>query len=113
MNSPKLTSVPQGTRWPSGASVDVAVLPITAEDLSSRLGLPLVRDIEDGFGAWAGIGGRLPSGQDVEFICYETRPQQVIVRVDTGVPYSAALDEVLQLVGLSRTQVIVNPIVGG
>jgi hypothetical protein len=113
MNSLKLTPVPQGTRWPSGDSVDIAVLPITADDLSSRIGLPLVQDIEDGLGAWSGTGGRLPSGREVEFVCYATRPRQVIVRVDKGAPYSAVLDEALQLVGLSRTEVRVNPLADG
>jgi hypothetical protein len=89
------------------------VLPITADELSSRIGLPLVHDIEDGLGAWAGIGGRLPSGRDVEFVCYATLPQQVILRVDKRAPYSNTLDEALQLVGLSRAEVRVNPLANG
>ena len=113
MSAPKLTPVPQGTRWPSGEGVDVAVLPITADELSSRIGLPLVHDIEDGLGAWTGIGGRLPSGRDVEFICYSAVPQQVFLRVDKRAPYSATLDEALRLVGLSRAEVRVSRLAEG
>ena len=71
MNSTQLTPVPEGTRWPSGESVDLAVLSITADELATRIGLPLVRGVEDGLGPWAGIGGRLPSG-DVEFVLLRT-----------------------------------------
>lgn len=113
VNSPKLTPMPQGTRWPSGECLDVAVLPITADELASRIGLPLVHDIEDGLGPWAGIGGRLPSGQEVEFVCYAHLPRQVFVRVDKSAPYSSALDEALLAVGLSRDEVRVAPVANG
>ncbi len=113
MSALKLTPVPQGTRWPSGEGVDIAVLPITADELSSRIGLPLVHAIEDGLGAWSGIGGRLASGREVEFICYAALPQQLILRVNKGVAYSEVLDEVLQLVRLSRSDVRVNQIADG
>lgn len=111
MDPPKLTPVPEGTRWPSGESVDLAVLPMTVEQLAIRVGLPLVRGVEAGLGAWAGIGGRLPSGRDVEFICYEHLPEQVLLRVDKGSSYPAALDEALQLVELSRAEVRLSPLV--
>jgi hypothetical protein len=113
MNSLRLNPVPEGTRWPSGDSVDLAVLPITADELATRIGLPLVRGIEDGLGAWAGIGGRLSSGHDVEFVCYTHIPCHVILRVNKNAIYSAALDEALHLVGLSRADVRVNPIANG
>ena len=89
------------------------MLSITADELATRIGLPLVRGVEDGLGPWAGIGGRLPSGRDVEFVCYAQIPHQVTLRVDKRVPYSAALDEALQLVGLSRAEVSVNPVANG
>lgn len=113
MNSAQFTPVPEGTRWPSGESVHLAVLPITADELATRIGLPVVRGVEDGLGQWSGIGGRLPSGRDVEFVCYAQIPHQVILRVDKRAPYSAALDEALQLVGLSRAEVRVNPLADG
>ena len=113
MNSLKLTPVPEGTRWATGESVDLAVLPIDADELAARTGLPLVRGVEDGLGAWAGIGGRLPSGRDVEFIWYAALPRQVTLRVDKGVPYPATLDEALQVVGLARAEVRVNPLANG
>jgi hypothetical protein len=93
--------------------IDIAVLPITADELSSRIGMPLVHDVEDGLGAWAGIGGRLPSGQEVEFVCYAHLPQQVFLRVDKRAPYSSALDEALRAVGLSRAEVRVDPRANG
>jgi hypothetical protein len=113
MNSLNLIPVPEGTRWATGESVDLAVLPIGADELATRAGLPLMRGIEDGLGPWAGIGGRLPSGRDVEFIWYAALPRQVILRVDKGAPYSATLDEALQFVGLSRVDVRVNPLANG
>lgn len=113
MSAPNLTPVPQGTRWPSGEGIDIAVLPITADELSSRIGLPLVHDIEDGLGAWSGVGGRLPSGREVEFVCHAHLPRQVFVRVDKRAPYSSALDEALQAVGLSRAEVRVVPLADG
>jgi hypothetical protein len=51
MKSLILTPVPEGTRWASGESVDLAVLPMTADELATRIGLPVVRGIEDGLGA--------------------------------------------------------------
>lgn len=108
-----LQPVPEGTRWPSGESVDLAVLPLSENDLSTRIGLPLVRGFEDGLGHWAAIGGRLPSGADVEFICYKASQRSVIVRADKGGNHSATLDEALQVVGLSRAEVRVSPLAGG
>src|SRR5215471_1185142 len=113
MKAATLTPVPEGTRWPSGESVDLALLPMTADELATRIGLPLARGVEDGWGAWAAVGGRLPSGRDVEFICYAHKPSQVILRVDKRVPYSATLDEALQLVRMSRAQVRVSPLANG
>jgi hypothetical protein len=113
MNSLRLTSVPEGTRWASGESVDLAVLPMTADELAMRVGLPLVRGIEDGLGTWAGIGGRLPSGRDIEFIWYAHLPSQVTLRVAKGVTYPATLDEALQVVGLTRADVRVSPLANG
>jgi hypothetical protein len=107
-----LTPVPEGTRWPSGEGVDLAVPPLDEEQLAARIGLPLVRGFEDGLGQWAGIGGRLPSGADVEFICYKGSPYPVIVRGDKNGNHASTVDEVLQLVGLSRSEVSVSPIAG-
>jgi hypothetical protein len=55
----------------------------------------------------------LPSGRDVEFIWYAALPRQVILRVDKGVPFPATLDEALQVVGLARGEVRVNPLANG
>ena len=107
MNSIRLSPVPVGTRWPSGESIDLAVLPMTDADLEARTGLPLLRGNEDGQGGWvwAAIGGRLPCGSLVEFVWYAVMPKQVIVRVDKNADYSAALDEALQLIGMARDEV--------
>jgi hypothetical protein len=113
MSLSRLTPVPQGTRWPSGESVDLAVLPLAEGDFAARIGLPLVRGVEDGLGPWAAIGGRLPCGADVEFICYANRPRLVIVRGDKNGPHSDTVDEALHLVGLSRAEVSVSPLAGG
>ena len=111
MKSAKLSPVPGGTRWPSGESIDLAVIPMTEDTLATRVGLPLSRGIEVGLGSWAGVGGRLPCGTDVEFICYAHDPESVILRTDKNAPHSATLDEALQVIGLSRADVRVSPIV--
>src|SRR5690348_263457 len=101
MKPPKLSPVPEGTNWPSGSSIDLALVPLTMDDLAERLGMPLLRGIEDGLGHWAALGGRLPSGIDVEFICYAHIPHSVILRVDKHAPFAAALDVALALLQLS------------
>src|SRR5579859_2074057 len=106
MKSFRLTPVPEGTRWPSGMSVDLALLPLTEQELADRIGIPLSRVFEDGLGDWAGIGGRLPSGGDVEFICYK-HGRGVILRADGGLHhYAAILDEALKTVGLTRNNLL-------
>jgi hypothetical protein len=84
--------------------------PFTEEELSKRIGLPLICGFEDGLGSWAAIGGRLPSGVDIEFVCYTHSPASVILRADKNVNYFATLDEALQLAGLSRGDVRVSPL---
>jgi hypothetical protein len=114
MSSPRLSPVAEGTRWPSGEGVDLALLPLTEDELAARIGLPLVRGVEDGLGPWSGIGGRLPSGNAVEFIYYAMKPKPagVILRLDKSACSSATFDEALQLVGLSREDLIyVSPVV--
>jgi len=108
MDRPRLTPVTPGTSWPGGDGIEVAVLPMTEGELASRIGLPLVRGYEDGLGPYAAIGGLLPSGTAVEFIFYELKPPPpaVLLRVDKGACYSAALDEALSVVRLSRDEAI-------
>jgi hypothetical protein len=100
--------MPEGTRWPSGDSVDLAVLPMDENELVSRLGLPLLRGVEDGLGPWAAIGGTLPSGTAVEFIHHALAPEPrgVVLRADKVAPYAATLDEALQAVGLARHELL-------
>jgi hypothetical protein len=107
----RLSPVPEGTRWPSGESVELAILQITADELTSRIGLPLSHGFEDGLGNWAGIGGRLPSGTDVEFICYARIPGSVNLRADKSACYSTTLNEALELIGLTRSDIRVRPLV--
>lgn len=112
MKPPKLSQVTEGTRWPSGESVDLALLPLTEDQLADRVGLPLVHGVEAGLGRWGGIGGRLPSGTDVEFVCYAHIPTSVVVRVDKKAHHATAFAEALELVGLSRSDLKhVSPLV--
>ena len=108
MSSPRLSPVVEGTRWPSGEGVEVALLLLTEDELSARVGLPLVRGVEDGLGPWAAIGGRMPSGNAVEFIYYTLKPKPsgVLLRLDKGACRPGVLDEALQIVGLSRADLI-------
>ena len=94
--------------------MDLAVLPLTEDELAARIGIPLVRGVEDGLGPWSGIGGRLPSGMDVEFVCYAHMPTSVIMRVDKSAGFAVAFAEALELVGLSRSDLKhVSPLVDG
>jgi hypothetical protein len=113
MALPRLSPVSEGARWPSGEGIDLALLPLTEDELARRAGLPLVRGVEDGLGPWAAIGGQLPSGGVVEFIYYAKKPEPagVILRADKGLAYSAVLDEALRIIGLSRKDLIyVSPL---
>jgi hypothetical protein len=105
MNLPRLSPVPQGTRWPSGECIELAVLKLGLDELAERIGLPLAHGFEAGLGDWAAVGGRLPSGADVEFICYAHIPQSVFLRADKNGHHSDTLDEALQVVGLLRAEV--------
>lgn len=106
--SPLLVPVAEGTRWPSGDCIDLALLPLTEEQLSARLCAPLVQGTEEGLGPWSGIGGHLPSGKAVEFIFYSMKPKPsgVILRLDKMSFDSATFDEALSLVGLSRENLL-------
>ena len=84
---------------------------VTESELATRIGLPLLHGVEDCFGPWAAIGGRLPSGYDVEYVCYTREPNIVWLRADKNAPYSEVLDEALQLVQLTRSQVEISPLV--
>lgn len=113
MNLPKLSPVIEGTRWPSGEGIDLALLCLTPEELALRTGFPLAQGVEPGLGRWSSVGGYLASGVAVEFIYYAQKPPPagVIVRVDKGASYPAAFDEALAVVGLSREDAIyVSPI---
>jgi len=114
MSSPRLPPVTERPRWPSGEGVDLALLPLTDEELAARIGLPLVQGFDDGLGPWSGIGGRMPSGNAVEFIYYTKKPKPsgVILRLDKSACCPKTFDEALQLVGLSRADLIyVSPLV--
>jgi hypothetical protein len=89
------------------------MLPLDEEQLTARLGLQLLHGFEHGLGRWAGIGGRLPSGADVEFVCYAAMPKSVLMRADKNGNHSATVDEALQLLGLSRAEVSVSPQANG
>ena len=103
MSQPLLCTVPEGTPWPSGAHFDLALLSLSIEAIAERVGLPLTHGVEDGLGPWRAIGGRLPSGTDVEIVCYTRNPQSVFMRVDKRADYAAALDEILTRFKLSHT----------
>jgi hypothetical protein len=80
----------------------LALLSLSIEEIAQRIGLPLAHGVEDGLGRWSGIGGRLPSGTDIEIVCYSRIPQSVVMRVDKHADYAAALEEALQRFKLSR-----------
>jgi hypothetical protein len=102
MATPLLYPVPLGTRWPSGEAVDIAILSLSIEELAGRIGLPLVHDFEAGLGRWSGVGGRLPSGADVEFVYYLHLRDSVFMRVDKHTNYAVALEEAMAVLGLLR-----------
>jgi hypothetical protein len=91
---PRLLPTPEGSRWPSGDYASLAVLPISESELASRIGLPLVRGVEEGLGPFAAIVGSLPSGAAVEFIRHALAPEPngVELRTDKGTFCAATLD---------------------
>ena len=107
MSSPKIIPVAEGTRWPSGEHFELASLPLNEDELAKRIGLPLVRGVEDGLGDWSGTGGYLPCGAPVEFVCYAHIPGRVFLRTDKAAAYSLVLDEALWIVGLERAACII------
>ena len=113
MSYPILSPVKEGTRWPSGTCVELALLPWNEEELACRVGLPLMHGIEAGLGKWAAIGGRLPSGADVELICYALQPNTVILRSDKNAAHAAIVDETLKLLKLSRKDARISYLAGG
>ena len=111
MNPPFFSTLPEDARWPSGEFIDLAVLPLTEGELARRIGVSLVHGIEDGLGPWAAIGGYLRSGVQFEFICYAQIPASVILRMDKNTYSATAVDEALRLVGFSRKEVRVSPLI--
>ncbi|MGZ3254588.1 MAG: hypothetical protein ACXU7D_09810 [Burkholderiaceae bacterium] len=70
---------------------------------ATALGFPLTEGIENGLGVWVASGIRLRSGGIVEVINYRDRPgpKGFILRVDSALPLTATLDEVLHIFGLA------------
>ncbi len=103
MTKPLLFPVPEGTRWPSGEYVELALFSLSIEEIADRIVMPLVHGFEDGLGRWSAMGGRLPSGADIEIVSYLRIPTSVVLRVDKNVNSGATLHEVLTQFNLSRT----------
>jgi hypothetical protein len=79
-------------------------LPTTIDAIVACCGVAAERGVELGLGEWIAVGGRMPSGLGVEFIHYPLAPapRGVNVRVDIQAPMTAALEEVLAILGMAR-----------
>lgn len=100
----RIEVVPRGTRWPETDYVSAALIPIAPRRLAELVGGPLVDGIEDGLGSWEAIGLRLESGVLVELIRYQSKPepQGFVLRIAGDANISAALTEVIAVLGMSR-----------
>jgi hypothetical protein len=112
----KLTfTAPADRAWPGGDCIDLATLDLEESEIEARFGLSLERGVEVGLGDWVALGGRMPSGRELELIRYLQAPgaRCFIVRVDAGADLPAALDEVLAIASIRREALLwVSPRVG-
>jgi len=100
--------LPFGTPWPRGGYAEAALLAISEVELEERISTSLVRGTEEGLGAWAAIGLRLPSGAVVELVNYPERPGEsaFIVRTVATALQDSVLNELLSCLGLDQPSVI-------
>ncbi|WP_156397950.1 MULTISPECIES: hypothetical protein [unclassified Duganella] len=93
---------PYACSWPSGDSLDLALLLITPSEVAASVGATATAGVEPGLGPWTAIGIQLPSGVVVELIEYAERPRLAgtIARVDRDLVLPNVLDELLLVLEL-------------
>ena len=85
---------------------DIAEIDLADEAIERRLGRPLLRGVEDGLGPWRADGFRLSTGEVMELIFYDFyEGQRYILRVDHGMPATAAIAHFLEAFDLDKTAV--------
>ena len=96
-----------GGRWPSDY-LEVAVLPVSDQEVSRVFATELIRGIEDGLGEWRAVGFRLLGSDLGELIHYPSSPGPAgyILRLDRASPIEPAFSEVLSLFGLQRSALL-------
>lgn len=98
---------PFGIPWPSVGYSESALLAVSEMELERILSKSLVRGVEEGLGAWAAIGLRLPSGEIVELVNYRERPGEgaFIVRTVATSSAETVLKELLACLCLPQVSV--------
>lgn len=99
---------PVGIPWPSSGYSEYALLAVSEAELERRLSTRLVHGVEEGLGAWAAIGLRLPSGAIVELVDYQERPGEraFVVRMVATASSEVVLNELLACLPLPEGSVI-------
>lgn len=103
----------RGAPWPSGDFVEVAMIDISCEEVSSLVSADLIEGVEPGMGPWKAIGVRLDAGEVIELIRYVYDPDRAFVlRVDAGANLATAFEKVLNLLGRGKESLAwISPLV--
>lgn len=98
-----IRSVPPGTRWPSGRSLDTAVIAISAAEVKAISGCPMKTGDEEGMGSWRAIGFQLSTGEHMELIEYgNSSGDGFVLRVDADQPLQRSFERFLHAFGLAE-----------
>ena len=87
-----LHSSERGVRWPSGRCDEIATIEIDENEVTARLGRPLLEGVEEGLGPWKADGFMLSTGEMMELILYlPIASEGFILRVDHGTSVDTAI----------------------
>lgn len=101
------TLLAEDMQWSSAGHVPLALIGISAAELSGHLGVKCLLGVEEGRGAWCALRLRLRSGAQVELIDYAQAPERgFLVRADRGSAYGALLEELLAAISVSRKRLL-------
>lgn len=102
-----------GAPWPSGDFVEIAMIDISFEEVSSLIAADLMEGVEPGMGAWKAIGLRFDAGEVIELIRYVHDPDHAfILRVDSGENLAATFEKTLDFLGRGKESITwVSPLI--
>jgi hypothetical protein len=97
----------ENPHWPSGSCKHVAVITVSPDELSRRVGVPLTEGDEPGLGPWCAVALELASGAPVEIIRYDYDPEPgaFYVRADAQADTVSVRDETVAALGLAQSAI--------